>query len=330
MHDGVLKAFSEARPAIDEIQSGLRPLRLQKLREIGGNVLFTRNVQLAVTWQIISEIMLFHGSELDIEIEQNCADSANYSLALTEGTLGVPYLRFDIGAQTVEVECPPTEHWTDLMDTQRYVSELEWNAGNYVEAFLARSPLSVILDIEAMAGFSRERYSPCGITRETLPVALIAGLLQQRMFASDAFEVTNAFRHSDKEDRCGVRAWARFDRTIPEWMFDEQEDEWAEKAKASLHLWKFGRAGDLNTRESVHDPGIVFDFEKSTITVQGGSAEVIDLWELYMAHQPLDGHRNLLNLLEHRLDGVLHERPSQCESQNPSPKLVRPGSEPER
>lgn len=291
---------------------------------------FARNVQLAVTWQIISEITLFHGSELDIEIEQNWGDSAKYSLALTEGTLGIPYVRFDIEAQAVVVDCPLSDHDTDLMDNPLPASELGWNTGNYVEAFLTRNPLSVILDIEAMAGFSRNRYSSCGITPATLPVALVAGLLHQRMFTPDALEATNAFRHSNNEEKCGVRPWARSDRSVPEWAFDEQDDDWVEKAKASLHLWKFGRAEYLNTLESIHDPGIVFNFEKSTITVQGSSGEEVNLWELYMAHQPLDGRRNLLNLLAHRLDGILHETPGQFASQDPVPKPVRPEFEPER
>ena len=269
---------------------------------------FSRNVQLAVTWQIISEIVLFHGSELDIEIEQDNGDSGNYSLALTEDTLGSPYLRFNIGAQMVEVECAPSEHGWDIMDDPRPASELEWNTGNYVEACLTRNPSSVILDIEAMAGFTRSEYSPCGITPKTLPVALIAGLLHQRMLSSDAFEVTNAFRHSTDDEKMGVRLWAQsVDHHIPEWAFDEQ-DEWVEKAKVSLHLWKLEPAENLNQRESNRDPGIVFDIENSRVMIQGDYKETVSLWDLYMAHEPGNGYKNLLELLGNRLDYVLPHR----------------------
>ncbi len=275
---------------------------------------FSRNVQLAVTWQIISEIMLFHGSELEIEIEQNNGDSGRYSLALTENRLGYPYLRFNIAAQTVEVECPPTDHATDIMDAFRPVSELGWDTRNYVKAFLTRNPSSVILDIEAMAGFARNKYSPCGTTPNTLPVALIAGLLHQRIFAGDALEVTNAFRHSSDEEKSGVRLWAQSVDCIPEWAFDEQDDDWVEKAKVSLHLWKLEPAENLNQRESNQYPGIVFDIENSRVTIQGDYKETVSLWDLYMAHEPGNGYKNLLELLGNRLDYVLQHREESVKS----------------
>ena len=93
-----------------------------------------------------------------------------------------------------------------------------------------------------------------------------------------------------------------------------EDDDWVEKAKVSLHLWKLEPAENLNQRESNQYPGIVFDIENSRVTIQGDYKETVSLWDLYMAHEPGNGYKNLLELLGNRLDYVLQHREESVKS----------------
>ena len=261
---------------------------------------FSRNVQLAVTWRIIADIVLFHGSELGIAIEQNYGDTGRYSLALTQGTLGLPYLNFAIGAQKVEVEVPASDFDELRPENAQLPADLAWDPENYVAAFLTRDPYSVVLDIEALAAFTRQEYEACWVTRYTLPIVLIAGLLQRKMFTDRALEVSNAFCHSRDDEKCRVREWARADPKIPEWVFDPEDEEWVEKAKESLYLWKLCPAEDFNANDSHEAPGIVFNLDQCTVTFQGNYQDTISLWDL---HQGGAGYDALLDTLENNLKG---------------------------
>jgi hypothetical protein len=197
--------------------------------------------------------------------------------------LGIPYLRFGVCTQKVEIELPCSDHEGIRVEDARSPTELDWNVENYVAAFLSRDPYSVVLDVEALAGLTRKEYVGCWLTHSTLPVTLVAGLLQRKMFTDCALEVSNAFCHSLTEENCRVREWARVDHDVPEWAFDGKDEDWVDKAKHSLHLWKLGPAADFNTDDSCEAPGIVFDLDECTASFQGDYTDTVSLWDMYQS-----------------------------------------------
>lgn len=258
---------------------------------------FSRNVQLATTWRIMVDIVSFHGEELEICIEQNGGETDQYSLALTERVIGYSYLRFEVASQEVEVENPMSDHDSIYVDNPRPTSELKWNPKNYVEAFLSRDPYSVVLDIEAIAGFTRDKYPPGELTRKALAVHLTAGLLHRKMLTKRRLEVANAFRQSVDDENGVVRAWAIdhvSDRVL--------ELDWPESAKASMHLWKVGRAEDFNARETRDTPGLVFAFESGRVHAQGLSKHTFSVWD--MNHSG-SSYKAIVNELEQHLDSAI-------------------------
>lgn len=82
---------------------------------------FASDVQLAVTWRLIANILLFHGSAQGIHIEQGYGDSNEYSLTLTEDVLGLPYKYFCPSKQSVDIYADISEHDSGYLAKQKLI-----------------------------------------------------------------------------------------------------------------------------------------------------------------------------------------------------------------
>ena len=264
-------------------------------------VRFSRNVQLAATWRIIADIVRYHGTELEMCIEQYDGDTDQYSLAVTERVLGCPFILFDVFSQEAVLEGTQNDFQFVDVNDRRPASELGWDVKNYVAAFLCRDPHSVVLDIEAFAGLSRKEYDACELTPSTLAVTLIAGILHRKMFTRCRLEVSNAFRYGKK---CGVRPWAQpFSQFETGYFdFDDVQEDWVPKAKSFTHLWKICPAVNMNARESFDSPGLVFELDACKVFVQGAHSDSFSLWDM---HKRGTSYAFCVDFLEENLDSVL-------------------------
>jgi hypothetical protein len=85
---------------------------------------------------------------------------------------------FDVGTQMIEPSYGVSENGSEALKD------------NYVAAFLIQDPSAVVLAIESLANLTREKYGPCGLSKSTLPISLIAEVLQRKMLPDMGLEVT--------------------------------------------------------------------------------------------------------------------------------------------